>query len=1027
MAKTDAGVAKRPAHFISVATHAPFETLWSGLDAQVESGLLTALRQMSEAHRTAMAQAEFAGPPPANEWKKKLIEYRRDVGAEVLVPFIQVAAHKEPATAIGRIFVEAHGGAASACEGLPEEVGIPWDASALAPSNEDGIALKIGKVVARFASAARHEGVVRNVPIRSIARRHLHQNIGPGQAEAALEAVKEWTGWWAQLESVWAEWGRFTLPVLVTVEGEEENDTSGRDAAWSVVAEAARRLDSALEELSVLVPHEQVSINAVNDLLKARGLIDADLLLAGSFLLRLNSFKDANLAQRVGGEAERWRGLHRQSLSRLRLQSAVLAVLSGTSSVRRRLTTRVAEACLGSTVRLASLSEQLSDLAAELRNEPATAGLEAGLTEIRARAEAALAEALEAIPRGDDIGTVVQDGAETTVDAIQAMVRQVPEELVLRASAAAPHRRSLGSEGRSFGLRRMAREAFDALRVERIRSAVLGMLEPIQAAAEISTKLPEVVAFGFDAALKELHADRPGSAERAIELAAEALERTAQAIRDLPAKFSEALDEGAEDVADEIAMGCAGFLDRVESGRVEKQLLAARSRAASLGMRLIAVVEPLAERWSRVLRFSWGRLRRSAIRLLRRGTALVGSEPTLHEQSARTVRALASVEDLTSTLPLVYQRLFSFNALTDSALMVGREAEVGEAMARWSRWQAGHGVPLLVRGRTGTGMTSFMNSLVDKIGEAGGRVVNPTIERRLTSEEQCACLLAAALGLETAGSLDDLARQILQAPQGSLPDVIVLDQLEHVYLRVPGGTVLLERLLTFMAETDPKIFWIGGISTSAWQLVDKVEPTAGAQVDGLDLPLLTMEAFRQAVLLRHTRSGLQVRYEEPREGRHLLKRRLRRLRGTRAHQEILENDFFERLHRASLGDMNLALFLWLGSADFDTTDGEVLMHPLAGQDFSALDTLSLAQSFSLKAFLEHRTLSLEEHDAVFRIPRRESYQILESLGNRNLIERVGEGETGATQSEVVEDLRYQILPLLTGAIISHLQARNIIH
>ena len=99
-------------------------------------------------------------------------------------------------------------------------------------------------------------------------------------------------------------------------------------------------------------------------------------------------------------------------------------------------------------------------------------------------------------------------------------------------------------------------------------------------------------------------------------------------------------------------------------------------------------------------------------------------------------------------------------------------------------------------------------------------------------------------------------------------------------------------------------------------------------------------------------------------------------------------------------------------------------------NFSLLESLGLTQNFTLKAFLEHRTLSLTEHDRIFRLPRHESYQIFESLGNRNLIGVVPteRSEDHADErSEVVEDLRYQIQPLLVGAVIAHLQSRNIVH
>jgi hypothetical protein len=97
-------------------------------------------------------------------------------------------------------------------------------------------------------------------------------------------------------------------------------------------------------------------------------------------------------------------------------------------------------------------------------------------------------------------------------------------------------------------------------------------------------------------------------------------------------------------------------------------------------------------------------------------------------------------------------------------------------------------------------------------------------------------------------------------------------------------------------------------------------------------------------------------------------------------------------------------------------------------DFSLLDQLSLTQNFTLKAFLEHRTLTIEEHDRIFRLPHHESYQVFESLRNRQLIEEVAASrDSQDDQSDIEVDIRYRVRPLLTGAVLSHLQGRNIVH
>ena len=104
-----------------------------------------------------------------------------------------------------------------------------------------------------------------------------------------------------------------------------------------------------------------------------------------------------------------------------------------------------------------------------------------------------------------------------------------------------------------------------------------------------------------------------------------------------------------------------------------------------------------------------------------------------------------------------------------------------------------------------------------------------------------------------------------------------------------------------------------------------------------------------------------------------------------------------------------------------------MVRPLPALDFSFLESLDLTQNFTLKAFLEHQTLTLAEHDEIFRVTRQQSYHVFESLGNRHIIEALPRPEEARAISEVQDDIRYRIRPLLTGGVASHLASRNIVH
>ena len=140
-------------------------------------------------------------------------------------------------------------------------------------------------------------------------------------------------------------------------------------------------------------------------------------------------------------------------------------------------------------------------------------------------------------------------------------------------------------------------------------------------------------------------------------------------------------------------------------------------------------------------------------------------------------------------------------------------------------------------------------------------------------------------------------------------------------------------------------------------------------------------------------------------------------------RSILAEDYFDQLAKTSSGDLRLALFQWLLGCDFEAGEGLLIRQP-ARPDYSALDSLSWTEAFTLKAFLDHRTLTLWEHDDIFRMPRDQSAHIFESLVNRRLIRPLGAGPVDTSPRS---EGRFRIHRLLVGAVSQHLRERNIVH
>lgn len=1042
---TDSEADRSPLDLAAAACHVPFEEALDAIESNLSGGVIHVLRRGREVHGALLAEVglDGAGPDAWEDRAEALLEYRRRVLGEVLTPLRLVFGSGGPTAFALDVLDQAVSEATASARALPAHVDGTWHADALAHRSSDGIGRRARKRVARVLSPARKAGEPRQVPVRAVALHHLGETLAPEVDDTAADALRTWAAWERDLELAWIEWSESILPALVRAElpedaveeapSAEEREDDPDPSLWSEIAEAARRFDKTLASLVHDCPLQGIVADIRGRLDSVREALSSDMAVAGSFVFRPEDTHRIEPAlDRVGqmrAGLEEWDA---GVANRLQLYESLLGILAGASAVQRRLVVRVREEQLATTSVLSEVAEEMEVLAEDLSTSDGNAdaegtGAEERLRRLGPRVSAILEPAASAVPASSDVDRAIQAGANATVDALLAMIRQAPSSLELHPEDGRLPGAKRKPEVRSVALQDLARQSFDALRIERIRSSTTNLVGAIDEVRADVDELPNVFSFAFDAAQAELAEGEADAESNAVGLVTEAVLSMAESLRNADRSLDAAVAKAQGRLTAEVTDGSLGLLERVAAGRVQARLLAARSWFAELRVWINDRFGPPLERASRSAIARGKLFRRWASRGLRKGTEMVGTPSATGEASTRTLRLLGDADATLSDFPLVYQRLFTLQPVSDSTLLAGRAGELAHAFTRWKQWRDSEGVPLIVRGRPGSGITSFLNVLRTEITEAEGKLGQVVLNRRMVGEEALARRLSAEVGVDEVSTLDDLAAAIFDAPRGSVPDAVFMDNLEHLYLRVPRGTDLIERLLTLMAETEPRIFWIGGVTTSAWQLVSAAEPTAVSQVEVLKLEELTGSELREAMMIRHRRSGLPLRFKEPEGNRRMLRQRLKRLRDPEAYDDLLAAAFFDRLEKTSSRHLRLALFQWLMATDFEQGEG-VVMVPPERPDFTILDSLTLTQNFTLKAFLEHRTLTLEEHDRIFRLPRQESYQIFESLQNRRLIESVtSDGGDLPQRSEIEEDLHYRVRPLLVGAVIFHLRGRNIVH
>ena len=187
-------------------------------------------------------------------------------------------------------------------------------------------------------------------------------------------------------------------------------------------------------------------------------------------------------------------------------------------------------------------------------------------------------------------------------------------------------------------------------------------------------------------------------------------------------------------------------------------------------------------------------------------------------------------------------------------------------------------------------------------------------------------------------------------------------------------------------------------------------------MDGGELSELSPDHLKEAILARHRLSGLPLRYAEP--------------AGCGARTSTIGSSRRTTSSACTVRrwvPLALRSSIWLRSADFTTVEGSLVVQPLRTLS-SGMKGLDLAQSFALKAILDHGTLTVAEYCEIARAPGPESMHLFRSLEDHRIVERLSESSaTRGMEPGRARATRYRIRPLMTGAVTAHLRSRNILH
>lgn len=317
-------------------------------------------------------------------------------------------------------------------------------------------------------------------------------------------------------------------------------------------------------------------------------------------------------------------------------------------------------------------------------------------------------------------------------------------------------------------------------------------------------------------------------------------------------------------------------------------------------------------------------------------------------------------------LPMIYRRLFRLAPLQDPRFLVGRETEMGALSAARSLWDAGRGVAVLIVGARGSGKTSMLNCAV------AGRfadvpVLQSYFSRRLTTAQDIHSFLCQLLqlseGSDVAGALRSTRR------------IVILEELERTFLRRLGGFQAIHELLRIISATSRTTLWVLSMNQHSYRFLDAAVGLGEHFSHRINAMAVTPEELKSAILMRHHLSGLRLQYPPPLKA----DPQMGRLRALLGLQQDPETRFFDALYRQSEGIFRSAFELW--QKFMDRVEGGVLyLRQPEEPDYSPLlASLTLADSQTLHAVVQHGSLTVEDHAGIFECTVEDSRLRLEKL------------------------------------------------
>lgn len=305
---------------------------------------------------------------------------------------------------------------------------------------------------------------------------------------------------------------------------------------------------------------------------------------------------------------------------------------------------------------------------------------------------------------------------------------------------------------------------------------------------------------------------------------------------------------------------------------------------------------------------------------------------------------LAETNKALEKLPYIYKRLFRVEPLRDERLFAAREFEYAELIKAYKNWLKGRFSPVIFVGEKGSGVSTILNLALKSVRNK--EIYRTDVKRIIYREIEFLSFLSELFEAEKFQSKNDVI-DFLNNTENKR--IIIIENIQHLYLRTVGGFEPLKFLFSVISATNKNAFWITSTTIYSWDFLKKTISISEYFAYLIKLKNLTNQQIIELIDKRHKISGFDLQFELSEE---IKKNKSLAEKSDEEINEILKKEFYNKLNKFAGSNISLALLYWIRAAK-DFKGNTLIMNPELEIDVSFLSSIKDEKLFILHSLVLH--------------------------------------------------------------------------